>query len=127
VVTCSRGRVVGTLEAGAVRGIDHQVDVGQLRRCAVAAISITRAPRARRRRARDPAVVAVVPTAFDDHHRSTVGTAEKGDRMTGDRGAGALDEHFDGLGCRGIDRRHLVGRDDRDHSATTIACATVSL
>ena len=44
--------------------------------------------------------------------------------MVGDRRAGSLDEHLDGLRRRGVDGGHLVGREDRDHSATAMASAS---
>ena len=38
--------------------------------------------------------------------------------------AGPLDEHLDRLGRGGVDRRHLLGGEDRDHSATAMASAS---
>ena len=39
-------------------------------------------------------------------------------RLPGDRRPGARDEHVHGLVRLGVDRPHLVGRDDREHHPT---------
>ena len=72
-------------------------------------------------------VGAVVALAGDDDDPLAVGAPEHAQGVAGDRASRPLDQHLDRLLGRGVDRRHLVGGEDRDHVAMTTASAVTSV
>ena len=82
-----------------------------------ASITWTFTPRPAEQLARDPPVVAVVAAPGDHRPPSAVDATEHVDRRTGNRPACAVDQFVDRDGRSGIDGRHLLRREDRDHSA----------
>ena len=109
-------------EARAVGGVDHEVGPSRIRGAALASISSTRTPRRRNRRAAAP-IRPVVALAGQHDHPAAVGALQQVEGVVGDCGAGALDELSTESGAA-ADGGHLVGREDRDHSATAMASAS---
>ena len=109
------GRAVATAEPGAVGGVDHQVGCRQRgRRVGGVDHRHPHAPPAQPLGG-GPAVGAVVALAGDDHHPAPVGAAQHPHGLTGQRGAGPVDQHLDRLRGGGVDRRHLLGGHDGQH------------
>ncbi len=120
--------VVGAAEARAVGSIDDEIDLDRQR----GDVGIEH--HASHATTLEPggggaAVGPVVALAGDDRHAPSIRPAQKVDGGASHRCAGTFDERSDRHGRGSVDRRHLGGGDDRDHSgsAATTACASVSV
>ena len=107
---------IGAAQAGAVRGVHHQVGGGEFggRRFGVEHQDLH--PEVLQPVSGHATVGAVGSRTGDHHDPATVGAAQHVDRCAGNGSTGTADEHVVRLGGGGIDRRHLLGCGDRQHS-----------
>ena len=108
----------GTVEAGAERGIDHEIGGWQHRGTVVDVEHANLDPSRGKSIGGDTPVGPVVPRPGDHVHDPSVRAAEHRPRDAGDGRACPIDEFLDRFGGGGVDRPHLGRGDDRNHACS---------
>jgi hypothetical protein len=103
------------VEAGAVRGVDQQIAGRESRRHRVGRDDRDADTQSGQAPSRGPTVGPVVAATGDDGDAPPVRPAQHPHCRASQGGPCPLDEDVDRLGRGGVDRLHLLGRDDRDH------------